>query len=55
MKIKHNALYLSFGNEDRMESGEFYFSTPQDCAYFLRELANNITSFKDSKDYRSSE
>lgn len=55
MKVKHNTLFISFGNEDRMESGEFYFSTPQECALFLERLASVIETFRDSKHYRSSE
>ena len=49
-------LQLSYGNEDKVEGIELTnFDCPKKLATFLRQLADNIESYKNSKEYRNDE
>jgi len=47
---------LFYGNEDKSEESELHnFESPKEAADFLREVADNIEEYKNSKAYRASE
>lgn len=56
MSSDQHFLRLFYGNEDKSEQTDLmYFGSPQSAANYLRQLADKIEEFKDSKDYRGSD